>query len=180
MKKLIAILMTVALLCSLSVSAMAATTTEMAELVWEDFAETAEAVDADAGFYQIADWDLYMWIPSIFAEQELTEEDIEYGYISYLTPEDESAAVAIIVDDDQGMSLEEWEQALNDAGYETEIGAINGIKALVYEDPEADTLHVLYILLDSDQTMEFIFWPMSDEGFAGVASIMIASLQSEE
>ena len=179
MKKLIAILMTIAMLCSVSVSAFAATTTEVEEITWADVADTAAEVDPDAAFVQIADWNLCMWLPSIFSEQELTDEDIENGYISYLTLEDESAAVAITMEAVE-CDLETLQEGALEAGIEeAEVLMINGIKMLVYTDEENDIINA--VCQDEDDVeLWFTFWPASDEGFEAVAYLMIASLQPIE
>lgn len=180
MKKFIAIFLTVVVLCSavLCVSAQE----EMEVITWDSFSEQAAEVDPDAGFYQIGDLNLKMWIPSVFSEQELTEEDYADGYLSVLTTADESAEIIFTVEDTEGVNdLEIWMEAFKELGYEdTEIGVINGIQALTYSDSERDTGNVCYLLLDSDQIMQITFWPISDEGFASVAYLMISSIQAME
>ena len=115
MKKLLAILLVLAMLSALSVSAAAATATAENVLTWTDFEEDVKATGIDADFVQIGDLNLMMWLPSVFSEAELTDEDIQNGYVSYLTTDDESAVIAIM-SKDLGISLEEWEQELPDYG----------------------------------------------------------------
>ena len=82
MKKAFAILMAAVMLFVLSASAFAAATTENV-LNWTDVEADVEKAGMDAGFVQIGDMNLKMWLPSVFKEEELTEEDIENGYIAY-------------------------------------------------------------------------------------------------
>ena len=169
--------MVLAMLFALSVSAAAApaTTAENA-LTWEDFEADVKAAGIDADFVQIGDLNLMMWLPSVFSEAELTEEDIQNGYVSYLVTDDESAVIAIMRKD-LGMSLEEWEQELPDYGVtDAEMGIVNGFQALMYSVPEDDTM-CLDFETESGEVLEFTFYPMSDEGYQAVAAIIMASIQ---
>ena len=180
MKKLLAILMVLAMLFALSVSAAAATATTAENVLnWTDYEADVNATGIDADFVQIGDLNLMMWLPSVFSEAELTDEDIQNGYVSYLVTDDESAVIAIM-SRDLGMSLEEWEQELPDYGVtDAEMGIVNGYRALVYSTPEDDTMCIDFEV-ESGEILEFTFYPMSDEDFQAVASIIIASLQPIE
>ena len=57
-----------------------------------------------------------MWMPTVLAAVELTDEDKEGGYIGYYMTEDESAAIAVVYADVDGMSLEDYKAALADNG----------------------------------------------------------------
>ena len=180
MKKLIAILLALTMLSAFAVSAFAETETK-AELKWADAEEAALKADPDAGFYQIGDLDLYMWIPSIYLEVELTEEDVKEGYVSVLSTEDEEAMVIIATIEGEGITLEEFYQTAIEEGYEdAEIGVINGIEALMYSDEEEDAANVICYLKDSGNFLQISFYPFSDETYGGLASLMIHSLQPEK
>lgn len=178
MKKAFTILMAAVMLFVLSASAFAAATTENV-LNWTDVEADVEKAGMDAGFVQIGDMNLKMWLPSVFKEEELTEEDIENGYIAYLVTKD-NAEIISIMSVDIGASLEAWEKELPDYGVtDAEMGIINGFKALIYSVPEDDTMCVDFEA-DSGEILEFTFYPMSDEEFASVASLITMSLQSIE
>ena len=110
---------------------------------------------------------------------ELTEKDEEKGYISYLTTDDESVAVAIVCADGEGMTLEDYMTYLANSEdiSGVEYGLVNGIEAVSY-DYEGN-MNVAF-MTDAGYLVEFTFGPMSDEGFATVASIMAASIQTIE
>lgn len=178
MKKLIAVFLAIAMLCALSVSAAAATETENV-LNWADVEADVEASGIAGDFFQIGDNNLMMWLPSVFSEEELTEEDIENGYLSYLTTSDGSAVIAIM-SVDIGESLEDWEEELPDYGVtDAEMGVINGYKALMYSTPEDDTMCVDFET-EGGEIIEFTFYPMSDEDFSGLAFLITMSLQPIE
>ncbi len=191
MKKLIAVLLTIVMVCSLSVSAWAApqkvsaktsTEADVTEFNWEEVEDAAPDVDPDAAFFQVGDWNLKMWIPSVFTEQELTDEDIADGILSFMATEDGEAGVMITISDNEGGDgLDAWRDALVDLGCEdAEIIVINGIEALAYSDEDSDTMNVIFLLLDSEEVLQFTFWPWSDEDFQAVVYIMISSLQAME
>ena len=73
-----------------------------------------------------------------------------------------------------------YEELLEDPSYtDVEMGYINGLKALSYTVPESNMLGISFE--DEDGYMaQFLFYPISDEGFAQVASIMAASIQESK
>lgn len=175
MKKLIALMMSIAMLLTMSCAALAD------EINWTDYESAAAEIDPDGALMQVADYNLVMWVPSIFSEQELTEENIADGYISVLSTADESASIIIMKDEGVEADLETWCQGFIEAGYnDAEIDVINGVQALTYSDSESDMACVLYKIEDSNEVLQFSFMPMSDEGFAAVAFCMAASLQPME
>ena len=180
MKKLIAILMAVTMLCTFSATAMAATAAVSENVLnWSDIEADIEELGIDADFVQLGDMNLMMWLPNVFSEQELTEEDVENGYLAYLTTDDESAVIAVM-SVDLGESLEEWEKELPDHGVtDAEMGTVNGFQALMYSMPEDDCM-CLDFERENGEILEFTFYPMSDEDFTGVASIIMMSLQPIE
>lgn len=183
MKKLFAILLTVIMVCSLSVPGWAAeATTEVTEFTWDEVKDAAPEVEPDARFVQIANWNLCMWLPRAFTEQELTEEDIEWGAVSFLTTEDGEATIEIETEDNvEGDGLDVWRDAFVNIGYEdAEIVVINGIQALMYSDEANDLLNVFFPLIDSGKMLHFTFWPYTDEDFQSVIYMMVSSLQEME
>ena len=175
MNKLLTILMTLVLLCTLSCLGTAEETTTF---TWDEVANEVDNIDPDAKIVQIADWNLCMWLPSAFSEDELTQEDIDYGYISRLIDAQQTSMVAITIDESLQASLDDWLKAFVDSGYtDAEIVVINGIQALMYTDSKNDTINVMYLLVDSDQVLLFSFYPYSDENFKAIIYYMVSSLQ---
>ncbi len=164
----------------LTFSAVFAQETEtVQEINWEDIAPALEESGLEGEFYAVSDFGIAMWVPVQLHEVELTEEDVENGYVSYLTTDDEDAAVAIICADGEGMTLEDYMAYLESAEDVSgvEYGLVNGIEAVSYE--YEGNMNVAFIT-DAGYILEFTFSPMSDEGFATVASIMAASIQTME
>ena len=73
MKKLLAILLTLAVLCSVSVTALAADT-DVQTFVYTDVAEDLAEIDEDGAFHQVGNY--VIWLPSFFEEKELSEERV--------------------------------------------------------------------------------------------------------
>ena len=170
MKKLFALLLA---LCLLGSVAMAD------ELTWDAVAETAAQIDGDfQTFDEIA---VKIWMPAVLKAVELTDEDREAGYIGYFMTDDQSAAVAVMYVDMNGMTLEEYEAELQNAEgvSDIEAGSINGLATLSYAIKEKDA-GVLAFTTQKGYILEVTCSPISDEGFVSLAGIIYSSIQAAE
>lgn len=156
------------------------TTAEENSVKWEDVAPAVEEADWSGDFVTFDEIAIKMFVPDVLHAAELTEEDKEQGYISYFTTEDEAAAVSVMYVDVQGMDLDEYKTYLEGEDDVTDVdaGTINDIPVLTYTMPENDNA-CISIPTEAGYILEFAFSPMSDEGFASVAQIMMASIQEE-
>ena len=175
MKKVFALLVSLALVLAIG-SALA----EAVEINWSDF----ETEVAEAGwvgdFIEIPGMSAKMYMPSVLQPVELTDEDVENGYIGYYATEDQSAAVALTYVAAEGLELAAYKEALPEYGAsEIEDVIINGIAAIDYKD-EANDAVVMAMATEGGAILSFIFAPASDESFAAVAAVMMASVQSAE
>ncbi|MBQ5787595.1 MAG: hypothetical protein IIW12_05270 [Oscillospiraceae bacterium] len=174
MKKLLAILLTLAVMCSFGVSALAADT-ETTTFTWEAVQKDAAEVDKDGQFAQIGTFGI--WIPSIYTAADLTEERIEQGYLANLVTKDLSSAVMAFTDTADGWSnLDDLAKQYNEAGMEAEVVNVNGLPALLFTNAESDTINVSFLESD-DTTVTFSFYPYSDENVAALSYLMISSIQ---
>ena len=171
MKKFLAILMTVLmLLCS--VGAMADT------VDWDDdLAALALSIDPDAHFHPVSNLGVMMWIPTNFKELQLTQEDLDNGYIAYLITDDETAAVAITYAEFDGTLGDMAEQAEAMGMKDVSKDYINGIPAVTFVSEENDSFVVVYSTTGGYLLM-FTFAPISDETFNVVGTLMAASIQA--
>ena len=173
MKKLIAILLTLAVLCSFGVSALAADT-EVTQFTWEKVEKDAAEIDPDGAFGQVGPYCL--WLPSFYAAQDLSQERINQGYVANIEAADRSSAILVFTDtNEEKADLETLAKAYADAGMEAEVVKVNGTPAMLYTNTESDTINVMY-LEGEDMTLTFSFYPYSDEGFQGLSYVMISSL----
>ena len=172
MKKFVVLLM---VLCLLGTCALA----EGNQINWSDVEEQVAASGIEGDFYSVADIGVKMFIPAALKEIDLSDEDVEEGYICYLSTDDQSAVVAVMYADFEGNSLEDYAAILPDIGATgVEMDVINGIPAVTYEVPENDSVNVA-MMTDTGYAIEFVFNPASDEGFKSMSAIMCASIQAE-
>lgn len=173
MKKLFAIVLSLCLLC-----AVALAEENVTELNWEDFQEAAAQIEGD--FYQVGDLPLRMFIPAIFSEMEVTEEQQAQGVLAILSVPDDSARVAVSRFELGDMDLDTYEQELiKEGAEELAIVSVNGLPAVNYDLTMNDVKTTnLAFITDDNAILTFSFGPMSDEGFAAVAMVMVASIQA--
>lgn len=175
MKKLLALVMSLCLLC-----ACCAYAEETVEINWSDVEEQASSIEGQ--FAPIADLGVMMFIPAVFGSAEVTEEQKAAGVIALLTTADGAGRVSFTYQDLGGMDSEAYTAELIKAGAtDLEIVTLNGRAALSYELVIND-VKTMNVVIDIDETkiLTVSFAPMDDEGFAAVAQIMAASLQNAQ
>lgn len=185
MKKLFALIL--ATLMVLGCAAVAsAEEVQTLELNWEDFEaeiESSEEMKAawSGDFVTMDEIAMKLYIPASFEQVELTDEDREAGYIAYFAM-GEDAGIGIQYVDAGGMSLEEYAKALTEEyGYECTNAVVNGLPALAYSFTENDReTAVLAFATEKGYILEIAFAPTNDEGFAAVATVLMASVQAAE
>lgn len=172
MKKLFALTLA---LCLMLCSAALAN-----ELVWAGEVEEA-ASKIDGEFQTFDEIAVKIWMPAVLQKVELSDEDKASGYIGYFMPEDQSAAIAVQYVNVEGLSLEEYEAKLKEDSTVSDIeaGTVNGLPCLGYALTEKDT-GVLAFATQQGYILEVSCAPMSDEGFAAVAGMVMASIQNAE
>ena len=166
-------------------AAEAEVASEPIEVNWSDIVEEAEAAGSDiisqGEFYTFEDVAVQMWVPSVMMETELTEEDVENGYIAYFATSDEDAAAAVVYIDAAGMDLAAYKEMLAEDEEVTGLadGIFNGISCIGYDLEEKDTSCIAFET-EAGYILEFSFAPVSDENYAGVIAMMMASIQPQE
>ncbi len=179
MKKILLVMLAV-LMLTFSV-AFAQETQTVNEINWTDIEAAVAESGISGDFFAISDLGVMMWIPEVLSEVELDDEDVEDGYICILATEDGEAGAMVFYEDAEGLDLEGLMAGMSEVEgiTELEMGIINGIPALTYSDTENDAMSVVF-MSDKGNAVAFTFFPMSDEGFAQIASIMAASIQPVE
>ena len=174
MKKLLAIVMSLCLLCACAYAE------EPVEINWADVEEQASAIEGQ--FAPIADLGVMMFIPAVFGSAEVTEEQKAAGVIALLSTADGAGRVSFTYQDLGEMDGEAYAAELVKAGAtDLEFATLNGRTALSYELVIND-VKTMNVVIDIDETkiLTVSFAPMDDEGFAAVAQIMAASLQDAQ
>ncbi|MBQ6375110.1 MAG: hypothetical protein IJJ45_11580 [Clostridia bacterium] len=173
MKKILAI--AVALLMMMT----AALAEEAVELNWEDVEPVLEAAGVDGDFYTFDDVNIEMWIPEGLESVELSDADVEKGYIGYFMPEDQSAVVAVMYVDVNGMSLEEYADYLsNNADVdEVDMGVVNGFACVSYKMPAQDSVSIAFTT-EAGYVLEVTCTPASEENAELVWGAVFSSIQA--
>ncbi len=140
--------------------------------------EGSEELIGAGRFVQFDGVDCQMWIPNLMQPEELTEEDIQKGYIGYYTTEDKESVAAIMYIDTGGMTLEDYKAFLADDDEVSGITdiTVNGLPGVMYDMTGKDATCVSFTT-DSGYVLEFTFAPMSNDGYSAITTCMIASIQ---
>ncbi len=179
MKKIIALVLALVLALS-AVGAFAEAAPEQVELNWE----TVEPTLADFGltgdfvtFEQIA---VKLWVPASMTAVELTQEDIDNGFIAYFLDDDQTAQISVVYVDVSGMSLEEYAAKLPELGAtEIEAVTINGLPAISYVLEENDCVCIAFAT-EAGYILEVTMAPKSVEGADIAWAIVGSSIMAAE
>ncbi|MBR7173110.1 MAG: hypothetical protein IKD50_01610 [Clostridia bacterium] len=176
MKKLIAILIS---LCLMLAAAGAFAETAITEMSWETVEPLLETYGLEGNFETFDEVAVQIWIPSSMTRSELTQEDVDKGFIAHFLDEDQTAQVSVVYVDVDGTTLEEYEKMLPDYGVsDIEELVINDIPALSYTVEETDSVTIAFET-EGGYILEITMAPKSAEG-ADIAWYIVASSIMEE
>ena len=142
--------------------------------------EGADELISEGRFVQFDGVNCQMWIPNALQPEELTEEDLQRGYLGYYSTAERDCIAGIIYSDAGGMTLEEYKNALSEDNAVSGITdvTLNGLYGIMYEIKDKDACCVSFTS-DTGYVLEFTFAPMSDEGYSSVVACMIASISEQ-
>jgi len=174
LKKFLCVLL---MLCLLVPAALS----EEAALKWEDVEPVLEAANLTGEFYTFDEIAIKIWLPEGMLPVELTEEDKEKGYIGYFMPEDQSAQMAVVYVNTDGMSLDEYAQSLSSDGDVTEVekATVNGFPCVSYKLPKQDSVSVAFTT-EAGYILEVTCAPLSVENAELVWGAVLGSIQAAE
>ena len=176
MKKLIAILISLCLMLAVAGAFAETATTEMS---WETVEPLLETYGLEGDFETFDEVAIQIWIPSSMTRSELTQEDVDKGFIAHFLDEDQTAQVSVVYVDVDGTTLEEYEKMLPDYGVsDIEELVINDIPALSYTVEETDSVTIAFET-EGGYILEITMAPKSAEG-ADIAWYIVASSIMEE
>ena len=179
MKKLFALILSLCLLAACCAFAEEAEN-NLPEINWADFEGAASQIDGQ--FVAIADLGLKMFVPAIFGNAEVSEEQKAAGVIAILSTADGAGRVSITYQSLGEMEDDQFEEELVKAGAtDIEYAKLNGGDAMSYDlEINGTKTSNIVIPFDDGTIVTFSFAPMDDEGFKEVAGIMTASIQDAE
>ena len=174
MKKFLCVLL---MLCLLLPAALA----EETALNWENIVPALEKANLTGEFHTFDEIAVKIWLPEGMLPVELTEEDKENGYIGYFLPEDQSAQMAVVYLDTNGMSLDEYAQSLSSDGDVTEVekGTVNGFPCVSYTLTTQDSVSVAFTT-EAGYILEVTCAPLSVENAELLWGAVVGSIQAAE
>ena len=183
MKKMLALLLALVMLLSLSAAAMADNAPAAGEdenprtLSWITAWRAIRAEELTGDFYKIGDLDLDLWVPDLLTEQE----DIPADCYRLFADSTGNATVRVHRISMEGHdTLEEFEQFVVSQGCVSDgLYWINGFTALIYENPGADSLSVDIGITDGT-AVEFTFTAVSNEDMYSLSSLILSTIQPHD
>lgn len=175
MKKIIAVVMAIAMLFALTLSASA----EAIELNWADVEASVTEAGLEGDFYSLNSWPVQLWIPNVMVTKEVSDEDLANGTLCVFATEDGSAFVVVTyVANEEGLTMEQVMTSVEGAGATgMQRITLNGLDAIGYDLEESDASCVS-LLTSDNYIITFSAYPMSDEGFQSMSAIIFSSIQS--
>ena len=175
MKKFLCVVMALCLMLS------ATAALGEAALNWEDFEPILTEAGVDGEFVTFDEIAVKIWIPEGMNAVELTQEDIDKGFIGCYMPDDGSASMSVVYVDTDSMTLEEFGENLANLEGVTEIeyGTVNGLPCVTYQIPDQDSVSIAFTT-EAGYILEVTCWPVSEENAMLVWGAVTASIQPEE
>ena len=176
MKKFLTALVILTLALAMMTSGLAET---VAEINWTDVDIASTGIEGS--YYTFEDVAIMVWIPDLFENKDLSEDDVANGVIGKFEVSDGSAGIyAQYIQGNEGATMDELAASLEANGAaEIERCTLNGLDAVSYSIPGVDAVYVAFVTV-SGNYVQFMFSPVSDEGFASVAQLITASIQPEQ
>ena len=174
MKKIFATIVALALVLSLAGSLAE----QVPAINWSDV--ESDAADIDGSWYTFENLALQMWVPDIFENADITEDDDPTMIAKFLVPDGSAAIYGQYVEGYEGATMENAIASIKDnGGQEIERCTLNGLDAVSYSYSDMDAVYVTFVTQNGN-FVQFIFTPVSDEGFKAVAQLVTASIMPEE
>lgn len=172
-------------LCAVLMICLLISSAAMAESVnslsWETFVPVLEAAELNGEFHTFNEVSVKMWLPEGLNPVELSEEDKAKGIIAYFMPDDKTAAVSVVYTNVNGMSTEEYAEAVKgiEGTTEVEIVTVNGFPCVTYKMPEKDVVCAGFIT-ESGYVLEITCFPASAEHADVLWGAVVCSIQNAD
>ena len=140
MKKLFVVLLA---LCLFVMPAMAQTKDEPEAINWEDLEKDFNETGYGYEFYDISEHGFKIMIPNGLEPTELSQKDIENGFVRYFATEDQSVRVLISYRNLGCETLADLEELITENVENAKIAGyyiINGLDALIFLNPADEDL----------------------------------------
>ncbi len=151
------------------------------EVRWDDLEQDLQQeAELKGGFIPIRELGLKMWLPDNMKEAELDDALRGAGYLHYYKAEGEEDTAAITYVDMNGITLEDYETMVQEAGgSDLEEIDLNGLGAVSYR-LESSNLAAVSFVTEKGYVLEFLFYPTTDADYEKAIQYMTGSIMSEE
>jgi hypothetical protein len=175
MKKLLALVMMLCLLCTAAVAENAS------EITWSDVEATLTEQGLTGEFAVLDQLGLKIWLPNGLDAVEVSEADAAAGRLALFTDADHTAYLAVDAVHADGMTLDQYyENVLAAEGVsDVEMVTANGLSAVIYKS-EAMDFWCASLVDTNSNIITFVMGPASEDGSQIVFSVIVASLQAAE
>ena len=173
MKRILATLIALALLMVLP----CALAEQVPDINWADAEAATEGIEGS--WYTYDDIALQHWMPDIFENKDLTEDDSEEMIAKFELADGSAGIYVQYLTGYEGATMDDTVATLESNGAtEIERCTLNGLDAVSFSVPDVDANYVVFVT-ERGNYVQFIFTPASDEGFGSVAQLVTASIMPE-
>lgn len=151
---------------------------------WSDFEEIAKAdeVLSKGDFVEEESIGIKFYLPELMEEVELDEEDKENGILRFFWDGEAATFHITVTEDVEVEDVKEYEQAIQDAGYETMLVNVNGLEGVLYSieaDEETSAIMSLAYIPEGENTViDFSCSPADEDSeYADLFRVIFASIQ---
>lgn len=177
MKKLIALFVALVLCLGMTTAAFAEDIPTVS-ISWEEVEPTVIENGWEGEFVTLDDIGLKVWLPTALEEIELTDEDLEDGFIAYFMSEDETLSIGVTVHE-AGATFDDYIAYLQEIEVlALQIVNVNGADFISYtftNDNDVDC-NVVSLINDDGDILEFAF-TAGDPEFEVMSAFIVASIQ---
>ena len=175
MKKLIALVMMLCMLCG---AAMAENESAMN---WEDIFPQLEEMDVTGELILLEELGLMIFLPSGMNAVEVSEEDAAAGRLYLFMAEDQSSYIAVDAANVENLTLDQLYENTQKASGVSDVDLItmNGLNAVVYKNLDSDFWSGSLVDTNSN-IINFVMGPASAENVKKLFPVLMASLQPAE
>lgn len=177
MKKLLIVFLA---LCLFVLPVMAQTQDEPQEITWEELEESFAETGYGSSFWNIPSLGIQILIPDGLDQTDLSQEQIDDGFVEIFATEDRSVAVLLSYRDLGCETLADVEELVLENIEDAQIlgyFVINGLDALMFLNPGNDDLTVAIGTTEPENFIQVSIKPISNEEINKLSGFIFGSIQ---
>ena len=159
-----------------SISSVAVAEDKNATYNWDSVIDIIAEVFPDTSkFWIVEDVDAVFWLPDAYISQELTDEDLENNSVGCFLSESGNSLIYLTYSD-EGITLDNYFNALKQNGYDVEMVSVNDIPAIIFRNAENDAMFLIYQTQEG-KIFQIMFTGYLDESLSTIYNLVISSIQ---